>query len=264
MLVDNKVIVEEIKRLSKLFTGWNDQLVIGGGVALILYDVFFSKSPSGAVGTLDIDYLIPRKPMNTGDRQISTILLTDGYEVRTKSLDTHPVQSFIKQIGEVEIELEFLTDAKARKKEDVVNIPEAGLNAQALSYLEMSLSEAMPVTLEGKIQVNVVKPEAWIFHKGLTFPRRVSKQKTFKDLYGIWFVLTQLGEASIATRKLLKSLMKKQPPAWERAFESNLKAWVANATPRDWVALEGQDPSGSLTNTNFLDVLNSLLAPFYT
>jgi hypothetical protein len=258
MLADNKIILEEIKRLSKLLGVWNDQLVIGGGIALILYDVFLSKTSVGAVGTMDIDYLIPRKPINSGNDRISTILLKDGYELKNKSLDTPSVQSFIKQIDEVEIELEFLTDAKSRKKGDVVNIPVAGVNAQSLSYLEMSLSEATPVTMTGGIQINVVKPEAWVFHKGLTFPRRTSRQKIFKDLYGIWFVLTQLGAVSAATNKSLKNLMKKHPPSWEKNFKSNLETWISDATPRDWATLENQDPNGKLTRNNFLGFLKTL------
>jgi hypothetical protein len=117
--VDNKVILEQIKELSKLLQSWSDELIIGGGVALILYDIVFSQSRAGAVGTMDIDYLIPRKPVKTGSDKISTILMKNGFKLRNKSLDSPSVQSFIKNIKGVEFEIEFLTDSKSRKNEEV-------------------------------------------------------------------------------------------------------------------------------------------------
>lgn len=140
--LDNKVLIEQIEELAQILNKWNEQLVVGGGVALVLYDVVLSKANSGAVGTTDIDYLIPRKPVKTGDEQISKILITHGYEPKTKSMNHPSVESFIKQIEDVKIEIEFLTDNKSRSKEEVVVIKDAGLNAQALSYIEMSLLEA--------------------------------------------------------------------------------------------------------------------------
>jgi hypothetical protein len=68
---------------------------------------------------MDIDYLIPRKPVKTGSDKISTILMKNGFKLRNKSLDSPSVQSFIKNIKGVEFEIEFLTDSKSRKNEEV-------------------------------------------------------------------------------------------------------------------------------------------------
>ncbi len=184
MQLDNKELLNQIEELAIILKPWNDQLIVGGGVALILYDLILSKANSGAVGTTDIDYLIPRKPLKAGNEKISELLIGHGYEPKNKSLSRPVVQSFIKQIEDVEIEIEFLTDNKSRNKEDVVEIKNAGVNAQALSYIEMSLQEATPLTLPSGSIISVVKPEAWVFHKGLTFTKRTAKVKKYKDLYG--------------------------------------------------------------------------------
>ena len=70
MQLDNKELLNQIEELATILKPWNDQLVVGGGVALILYDLVLSKANSGAVGTTDIDYLIPRKPLKAGDEKI--------------------------------------------------------------------------------------------------------------------------------------------------------------------------------------------------
>jgi len=52
----------------------------------------------------------------------------------------------------------------------------------------------------------VVSPAAWMFHKGLTFPRRNNASKVYKDLYGIWYVASQLEDFSNKAIEELKSL----------------------------------------------------------
>ena len=119
MQLDSTKLLAQIEELASILKPWNHQLVVGGGVALILYDLVLSKANSGAVGTTDIDYLIPRKPVKFGDEKISKLLISSGYEPKNKSLDTPAVQSFIKQFDKVEIEVEFLTDNKSRNREAV-------------------------------------------------------------------------------------------------------------------------------------------------
>lgn len=256
MPLDSTELLVQVEELAKILKSWNDQLVVGGGVALILYDLVLSKANSGAVGTTDIDYLIPRKPVKFGDEKISKLLISSGYEPKNKSLDTPAVQSFIKQFDEVEIEVEFLTDNKSRNREAVVAINVAGVNAQALSYIEMSLKEATLMSLPSGVKISVVKPEAWVFHKGLTFTKRTVKGKKYKDLYGIWFVLTQLNDVSFAVQKALPKLMNNNPAPWAKTFKENLNSWIDSATPQDWDLLERQDVTGKLSKSGFLATIN--------
>lgn len=254
MQLSNQQLLNQIEELAMILKPWRDHLVVGGGVALVLYDIVLSNANAGAIGTTDIDYLIPRKPiMLTGNQKISELLTRNGFQFRSKSLLYSPaVESYFKQIDEIEIEVEFLTDNKSRNKNDVVVIQSAGVHAQALSYIEMSLKEAMPLILPNCLKIMVVKPEAWIFHKGLTFVRRSVRLKQYKDIYGIWFVLTQLNEVSLAVPILLKHLMSRSPLSWSKTLKKNIKSWIDGATPEDWHILENQDISGRLTKNNFI------------
>lgn len=259
MLLDNSVIVKQVEELAVVLKPWSDQLVLGGGVALILYDLVLSKANSGVVATTDIDFLIPRKPVKVGNEKISEILLENGYQTRHKSMDTPSVESFVKQIDDVEIEVEFLTDDKARVKTNVVEIKDAGVNAQPLSYIEMSLKEATPLKLSNGETIFVVSPQAWVFHKGLTFPKRTVESKKYKDLYGIWFVLTQLNDTSIAAQKALPKLIQKNHESWAKTFKANLKKWIENASPKDWDMLVRQDVNGILNKNNFEKLIQILI-----
>ena len=97
----------------------------------------------------------------------------------------------------------------------------AGVVAQSLSYLKLSLENALPFfTLSGE-KGFVVSPEAWIFNKGLAFPKRMDKKKIYKDLYGIWYVGTQLGNLSDQAIERLKQLFL-QESAWFQTFKKNL------------------------------------------
>ena len=123
----------------------------------------------------------------------------------------------------------------------------------------MSLNEGMSLILPSGHKINVVRPEAWVFHKGLTFVKRVSVAKKYKDLYGILFVLSQLKDVSIATQKALPKLINKNTRAWEQTFKSNLKKWMAEASPKDWQILESQDGEGRLTQSSFVQLINSVI-----
>lgn len=258
MPLDNKVLLDQVEFLAKILNQWNEQILIGGGVALVLYDSILSQANAGVVGTTDIDFLIPRKPLKPGKEQISKILKDHGYALKMKSVGQPAVESYIRYVDDHEIEVEFLTDSRSRDKEDVVLIKEAGVTAQALSYIEMSLQEVTPLTLPSGNQITVVKPEAWVFHKGLTFIKRTSAVKKYKDLYGIWFVLSHLNETSLAIEKALPLLIDKHTSSWGKTFRSNLMTWIDDATPKDWAALESQDIKGRLTKAGFVKLVKSI------
>lgn len=149
-----------------------------------------------------------------------------------------------------------MTDDASRHNKNK-NILIAGVVAQPLSYLTLSLQTTLVFKTYSGIAGLVVTPGAWIFHKGLTFTKRKSPLKALKDLYGIWYVVTQLGEFSAHAITEFKGLAKYHPK-WFKTFLKNLETWVDNASPIDWSNLEAQDPSGKLRKLNFEHSLRSL------
>ena len=211
------------------------------------------------VGTRDIDSLFPRKIPEVSKKNIQSCLREAGFNHVFKDLDDPATEAYVKDIAGAEIEIEFLADDSVRNNKDK-NVLITGVVAQPLSYLTLSLQTTLKFQTHSNVTGNVVTPGAWIFHKGLTFTKRKSSLKTLKDLYGIWYVASQLGEFSGNALNEFSGLAK-QHPKWFKTFQNNLTTWINSASPKDWSKLETQDPSGSLRRLNFEYILERVLAP---
>jgi hypothetical protein len=252
---EDKIISEFLESIGP----WRNFVVIGGGFALFIYKLYLSdqKLKNPPVGTRDIDSLLPRKVPEISKKNIQSHLREAGFDHVFKDLDDPATEAYVRDIAGAEVEIEFLTDDSVRNNKDK-NVVIAGVVAQPLSYLTLSLQTTVKFQTYSNVTGNVVTPGAWIFHKGLTFTKRKSSLKILKDLYGIWYVASQLGEFSDYALDEFKALAK-QHPNWFKTFTKNLGTWLDNASPNDWLKLEAQDPSGRLRKPNFEQIMKKLL-----
>lgn len=252
---EDKIISEFLESIGP----WRDFVVIGGGFALFIYKLYLSdpKLKNPPVGTRDIDSLIPRKIPEISKKNIQSYLREAGFKHVFKDLDDPATEAYVKDIAGAEVEIEFLTDDSVRNNKDK-NVVIAGVVAQPLSYLALSLQTTLKFQTYSKASGNAVTPGAWIFHKGLTFTKRKSSLKILKDLYGIWYVASQLGDFSERAIDEFKALAK-QHSKWLKTLQKNLRTWLDDATPNDWSKLEAQDPSGRLRKLNFEQIVRTLI-----
>jgi hypothetical protein len=253
---EDKIIAEFLKSLGP----WRDFIVIGGGFALFIYKLYLAdpKLENPPVGTRDIDSLIPRRIPEISKKNIAKYLSEAGFALIFKDVDVPATESYVKEIDGIEIEIEFLTDSAIRDDKNK-NVVIAGIVAQPLSYLTLSLQTTMKFQTCSYEVGKVVSPAAWIFHKGLTFTRRKSRSKMLKDLYGIWYVVTQLGDFS--DQALIEfSFLAQQHPKWLQTFQKQLSNWMNQASPSEWSNLEAQDPSGKLRKLGFERSMKVLLS----
>jgi len=252
---EDKIISEFLKSLGP----WREFVVIGGGFALFIYKLYFAdpKLENFPVGTRDIDTLIPRRVPEISKKNIAKYLNDAGFIHVFKDVDIPATESFVKEIDGVEVEIEFLTDSATRDDKNK-NVLIAGVVAQPLSYLTMSLQTTMEFQTHSHDVGKVVSPGAWIFHKGLTFTRRKSSSKMLKDLYGIWYVATQLGDFSDQAFAEF-AFLSKQHSKWLQTFQKQLSNWMNQASPSEWSKLEAQDPAGKLRKLSFENTVKKLL-----
>lgn len=165
---EDKIISEFLKSLGP----WREFVVIGGGFALFIYKLYLAdpKLENSPVGTRDIDSLIPRRVPEISKKNIAKYLNEAGFAHVFKDVDIPATESFVKEIDGVEVEIEFLTDSATRDDKNK-NVVIAGIVAQPLSYLTLSLQTTMEFRTYSGEAGKVVSPGAWIFHKGLTFTR---------------------------------------------------------------------------------------------
>jgi hypothetical protein len=255
--LDNILKTEDllISTFLKSIGPWKKYVVIGGGFAPIIYKIYLSDNKTGIlpIGTRDLDSLIPHNISKIDDKKLSQYLIDSGFKPFFKDLDIPATESYVKVIEGNELEIEFLTSCNIRKNENK-NVKIAGIVAQPLKYLELSLQNSLEFSTYLNDVGLVVKPDIWIFHKGLTFTKRLSDSKKNKDLYGIWYVATQLGEFSERTIIEVNNLSKYHSK-WFKRFQKNLIKWIDQASPLDWSKLESQDPYGKLRKMNFIHLL---------
>jgi len=254
-LVDEDIIISEFLRS---VGPWSDYIVIGGGYALIIYKLYLSGKTltPPPVATRDIDSLVPRRVTSNIKTNIAEHLTNAGFSHVFKDRHDPATEAYIKEINNQEIEIEFLTDTSTRE-DKTKNVPIAGIVAQPLSYLTLSLQMTMEFTTNSKQKGLVVAPGAWIFHKGLTFVKRKEKSKKLKDLYGIWYLASNLGRFSEQSIKEFYFLVNRYP-TWYKTLKKNIEGWLEDITPEYWSLLESQDPYGKLNRLNFLNTIGSL------
>lgn len=252
---EDKIISEFLKSLGP----WREFVVVGGGFALFIYKLYLADPDlkNFPVGTRDIDSLIPRKVPEISKKNIAKYLNEAGFTHLFKDVDIPATESFVKEIDGVEMEIEFLTDSATRDDKNK-NVMIAGIVAQPLSYLTLSLRMTMEFRTYSEEVGKVVSPGAWIFHKGLTFTRRKSSSKMLKDLYGIWYVATQLGDFSEQALAEFTCLSQEYPK-WLQTLQKQLSTWMNRASPTDWSKLEAQDPAGKLKKLGFERFLRMLV-----
>ena len=252
---EDQIISEFLKSVGP----WREFVVISGGFALFIYKLYFAdpKLENPPVGTRDIDTLIPRKTPEISKKNIAKHLNEAGFTHVFRDVDLPATESFVKEINGIEVEIEFLTDAATRTDKNK-NVVIAGIVAQPLSYLTLSLQTTMEFRTYSEEAGKVVSPGAWLFHKGLTFTRRKNSSKILKDLYGIWYVATQLGD--FTDQALAEfACLSQQHPKWLQTFQRQLSNWTNQASPADWSNLETQDPSGKLKRLGFERIIKNLL-----
>jgi hypothetical protein len=252
---EDKIISEFLNSIGP----WREYVVIGGGFALFIYKLYLAdqKLNNSPVGTRDIDSLICRKVPEVSTKSIAKHLKDAGFTHVFKDVELPATESYLKEIEGIEVEIEFLTDSSTRNDKNK-NVIIAGVVAQPLSYLTLSLRMNMEFQTYSNKADRVVSPEAWIFHKGLIFTKRKNPSKLLKDLYGIWYVATQLGEFSERAIAEFNTLAR-QHHKWFKTFQKNLCNWIENASPNEWTNLETQDPSGKLKKPNFEQMTKKLL-----
>lgn len=237
---------------------WKEFIVIGGGFALFIYKLYLAdpKLENTPIATRDIDSLIPRRVPEISKKNISKHLYEAGFTQVFKNIDIPATEAYVKEIDGLEVEIEFLTDSAARNDKNK-NVLIRGVVAQPLSYLTLSLQRTREFQTYPGEMGRVVSPGAWMFHKGLTFTRRKSSSKMLKDLYGVWYVATQLGDFSDQALAEFHELIN-QHPKWFETLRKNLHNWMDNATPAEWFMLEVQDPAGKLKKLGFEHIIKKL------
>jgi len=232
------------------------QLVIGGGWAPFLYYRYLAKNREHTpVLTRDIDFMVRHQVPIVGPKTIDEILTKEAkLTAAFKNLDNPAVIHYEGTIDGVEVEIEFLTDQTGSQEEKVL-VVQKGLHAEALRYVSviventllLEINDAKSMQGHGPLIVQIPKPAAYIFQKGLSFPSRRDEQKASKDLYYIFDILTGIPDEYIFNGGDFELLSGKHP-AWFKQLISNFSFQFESADAESPIRIVEQRPADAFFN----------------
>ncbi len=259
------------------------QIVIGGGWAPFLYYHYLIKNRQHApVLTSDIDLMVRHRVPILGRKTIDELLTVEaGLETTFKSMENPAVIHYEGTIDGVEVEIEFLTDQTGPQQEKVIEV-QKGLHAEALRYVSIIIENTLKLEIDDvesaqgnlPLIVQVPKPAAYIFQKGLSFSRRRDKRKASKDLYYIFDILPGIPEKYTLSSGDFEDL-RGNHPAWFKKFEANLSTQFEGPESEGPLRIVEQRPADAFldldddqlryfaygTMTQFIEKLEALGTP---
>jgi hypothetical protein len=198
--------LEILRRFNK--AGILKNIILIGSWCVPFYKEYFKGTRfTPSIRTRDIDFLVPL-PLKAGPKVDIPGLLEDlGFVVGFKGS-----KGYIK-LEHPELVVEFLVPERGRGLDRPYPLPQLGLNAQALRFLDFLTRRIVVVSVD-KIAVTLPHPAVFALHKLIIFQRRKNPDKIDKD--------------KDAAVKILKALFAKDETAVVReVFDSMPRKWQA-------------------------------------
>ena len=221
-----ELCIEVLRRLDKV--GILKQVILVGSWCTLFYKEFFGQTKyMVSLKTRDMDLLIPRPTAIKAKVDVAELLKDLGFVV-----------GFTGSKGYIRLEhpqliVEFLVPERGRGSDKPYSLPQLGLNAQALRFLDFLAQNTVTTKVEG-LTLTVPHPANFALHKLLVLTRRPTTEKQMKDK-----------EAAV---RILKALIDKG--------QGNLIRNVFHTMPRRWQGkVRKQLPD--LVKKKILDVLQS-------
>ena len=168
-----KLFVEVLRRINKV--GVLKNIVLIGSWCIPLYkEYFLGTRYVASITTRDVDLLVSL-PLNIKVKVDMENLLKDlGF-----ILNFNGPQGYIK-LEHPDLSLEFLVPERGAGLNKPFKLPQLGLNAQSLRYLNLLTTKIINVEIAG-FKVNLPHPAVFALHKLIISKERKNKDKEEKD-----------------------------------------------------------------------------------
>jgi len=205
--------IEVLRRLDKC--GVLKHIVLVGSWCTLFYEKYFSGTKYVSVlKTRDIDFLIPRPKTITKLVDIAELLKDLGFVTGFTGM-----QGYIR-LEHPQLIIEFLVPETGRDSEKPYNLPQLGLNAQALRFLDFLGRNTVTVEAEG-IKLMIPHPASFALHKLLVIGKRRNKEKVAKDIQDATRVLKALVEKG--ETGFVKNVFNSMPAKWQNKIKKSAK-----------------------------------------
>jgi len=185
-------------------------VVLVGSWCLVLYREYFkSVGELHAVRTRDMDFLVPKTGKLDRKVDVPALLKDLGFIVGFRG------EQGAMMLEHPELMIEFLVAERGRGTDKLQYLPELGMNAQPLRFMDIASATTLRLPF-GDVMVTVPHPAAFVLHKLLVVPRRREAEKREKDLASALAVLELL--ETKGDLPLVKTMLESFPPAWKKTI----------------------------------------------
>ena len=192
----------------------NDILVIGSWCVPFYSEYFSGVKYLPSIKTRDIDFLVPLPSKIKATIDIPNLLKDLGFVIGYKGN-----KGYIK-LEHPDLVIEFLVPEKGRGIDKPYALPQLGLNAQTLRFLDLLAENVIQVKIQD-IPVKLPHPVNFALHKMIIFQRRKNPEKIEKDkdaAVNILKALIHKGEANV-----IKNVFNSMLPKWQKKIIKGLE-----------------------------------------
>ena len=179
-----ELCIEVLRRLEKAGV-LKDVVIVGSWCTLFYKDFFSDASYLAPLKTRDVDLLIPWPSSTKTKVDVAELLRDLGFVVGFTGSE-----GYIR-LEHPELIVEFLVPERGRASDKPYPLPELGLNAQALRFLDFLARSTITAKVEG-ISVMLPHPANFALHKLVVLSRRPGPEKQAKDKEAAMRVLEAL------------------------------------------------------------------------
>lgn len=208
---------DQCKKVLQSFqdAGILQELILIGSWCLYFYQEYFSNAGFvPLIRTRDIDFLVPTPVKIKNNVDVAKLLEKEGFIV-TFSGD----QGYMK-LMHPDLIVEFLVPEKGRGSDKAYPLPQLGMNAQPLRFLDYLVDHTISIEMEG-LAIRVPHPTAFSLHKLLISTRRKTDAKLLKEQREAFHVMDALVEKG--EEETLKDMFRKLPVKWQKKIMDALR-----------------------------------------
>lgn len=206
------VCIEVLRRLDKAGL-LKDIVLVGSWCTLFYKDFFGDPEYMKPLVTRDMDLLIPRPRAIRTKTDVAELLKDIGFVVGFTGS-----QGYIR-LEHPQLIIEFLVPEKGRGSDKPYALPQLGLNAQALRFLEF-LSQNTITVKQGSTTITLPHPANFALHKLLIMSRRPQPEKQAKDKDAAIRILNAL--VANGQRDTLRETFDMMPKRWQAKVKKQL------------------------------------------
>ncbi|MFC1699931.1 GSU2403 family nucleotidyltransferase fold protein [Candidatus Omnitrophota bacterium] len=191
-------------------------VILIGSWSIYFYKYYFkSKEYSTFIRTKDIDFLIPIPPKFNKKIHIFDLVEDLGFLERYIGS-----KGYIK-LDHPDLTIEFLVPERGRGYNRPYPIPQLGINAQPLRFLDFLIDNSISIVAEG-LHLRAPHPAAYALHKFIIFKRRRKIDKHDRDIEGALRVFRELIRHNRESE--IKIIFNKMNEKWQKKVLDNLRS----------------------------------------